>query len=237
MQYLILFFCLFSQLSFAQNDKVHVYLIPGQGSDYRLYKNITLDDPFQMHYVHHQEPAEGSSLQEYAALLFQQVDTSQAFILVGVSLGGMLAVEMNEWCDPLKTVVISSAKTRNELPFRYRFQRYLPIYKNVPGEISKQGALLLQPIVEPDRDQAKEVFVSMLQSKSPTFYERTIAMIMEWDRTTSPEGIIHIHGENDHTIPIRNVAFDHALETGSHMMTLTEGEKITALLHKIFKEN
>lgn len=227
---LILLSC---SLSFAQPEKLDVYLIPGQGSDYRLFDSLNLGDAYNTIYVHHCLPDEDMQMQDYAKELFYQIDTSRPYVLIGVSLGGMLAVEMNAFHKPYKTIIISSAKSRNELPARYRFQEHVPIYEVVSGDLSKKGALFLQPIVEPDRDNQKETFVSMLEDKDPDFLKRTIAMILEWQREESPEHIIHIHGNKDRTIPIKNVEYDYLIEEGSHMMVLTRSAEISKLLEKI----
>lgn len=220
----------------AQNDTINVYLIPGQGADYRLFNTINLGENYRLIPIHCHTPNKGTSMAEYARQLFQQIDTSQQYILIGVSLGGMLAVEINELHQAYKTIIISSAKSRNELPVRYRFQKHIPIYKWISPKANKKGALILQPIVEPDRNKQKETFIAMLNDKDPLFLNRTIAMILEWERTTYPEGITHIHGEKDKTIPIKNIDCNYLIKGGSHMMVLTRGEEISKLLLQILKE-
>jgi pimeloyl-ACP methyl ester carboxylesterase len=172
-------------------------------------------------------------MREYAHLLSAQIDTSKNYILVGVSLGGMICSELMDFLKPEKTILISSAKSRKEFPLRYRFQKTFPLYKIVPRSLLKFGAQLLQPVVEPDRNKCKAIFKSMLRSKSPEYYKRTIDMILNWNREESAEKIIHIHGTNDHTIPIRNVTPTHQVENGSHLMTLTRGDEINKLLLSI----
>jgi len=224
-------------LSKAQ-AQTNVYLIPGQGADYRLFNNIDLGEGYKLIKINHCIPEKGMLLNDYAHALFDQIDSSQPFILIGTSLGGMVAVEITAFADPLNTIIISSAKGINELPGRYRFQQYIPIYKLVSGGLSKSGALLLQPLVEPDRKNNKEIFKAMLHDKDPLFYKRSIAMIMEWRRENADslsKNIIHIHGENDHTIPIRNVTYDYKIEGGSHMITLTRGKEISELILSILE--
>lgn len=181
-------------------------------------------------------PYPDMSMRQYAALLSQQIDTSEPFVLIGTSLGGMLATEMSTFLTPEKVIIISSAKSRKELPHRYRFQRFIPIYDWIPAALSKRGALLLQPLVEPDRNQRKDVFVNMLKDKDPIFLKRTIQMIIEWDRKDAPENIIHIHGNLDHTLPHKHVNYNHLIETGSHMMALTRSDEISLLLLRILNE-
>ena len=145
----------------------------------------------------------------------------------------MIATELNELLNPEKVIIISSAKKRSELPGSYRFQKHIPVYKLVTPGMAKIGARILQPIFEPDRNKEKEIFTSMIKDKDPYFLRRTIKMIVNWDREEAPDDIIHIHGDKDHTIPIRNVEYDYLIIGGSHMMTLTEGAEISDLVNHI----
>jgi len=214
-----------------------VYLIPGQGADARLYKNIQLDTTvFEIRHITYFTPEKGWKMNDFAKALSSQIDTSIEYSIVGVSLGGMLATEMTDFLHPQKVVVISSAKSRKELPFRYRFQKTIPIQALVPPFMVKLGSQILQPIVEPDRMKDAATFKSMLKAKDPHFLKRTTNMILDWDRLEYNREIIHIHGDNDHTIPARNVAYDYLVEGGSHMMVLTRGALISEILNPILKE-
>lgn len=214
-------------------ENIPVYLIPGQGGDARLFNNLTLPPGYEARHVLYEQPEAGMSMQEYAKQLKQQIDTTRKFILLGVSLGGMLVTEMSELVDAEKVIIISSAKGRHELPGRYTFQKKFPIYKLVSPKTAKFGAKLLQPIVEPDRQKEKATFKAMLRDKDAIFLRRTIEMIMHWDRTVAPKNIIHIHGNKDHTIPIRKVDYDILVPGGSHMITLTRGEEISRLVEEV----
>jgi len=212
-----------------------VYLIPGQGADLRLFNNLTIDSAYKIRHVQYFTPEKGLTLQEYAKQLSTQIDTEQEFVLIGVSLGGMLATEMAEFLSPKKVIIISSAKNRKELPLQFRFQRTIPLYKILTPALAKKGALIMQPIIEPDRNKEKETFVQMLTDKDPIFLRRTIEMIIKWERELSLSKITHIHGNKDRTIPIKNVKYDYLINQGSHMMTLTRGQEISRLINKILK--
>ena len=69
--------------------------------------------------------------------------------------------------------MISSAKTCDELPGRYTFQKHLRLNRIVPKRLTKGGARLLQGIVEPDRKHDKETFKDMLKAKDPLYLKRT----------------------------------------------------------------
>jgi len=213
-----------------------VYLIPGQGGDARLFNNLQLDSSFTVKHINYDLPVKDSSMKAYAMQLSEQVDTAEPFVLIGVSLGGMLAVEMSEILQPEKTIIISSAKNKNELPVKLKFQQKVPLYKMVPGKVARWGAFVLQPIVEYDRNKEKATFKAMLTDKDPEFLKRTIPMIINWDRTTNNTKITHIHGDRDNTISIKNVSCDITVKNGSHMMVLTEGEKLSKIVNEELKK-
>jgi hypothetical protein len=233
--FLVLSLSLLSTLSHSQN-KTTIYLFHGQGSDERIFSALKPDSNFHIVNVIYPIPEKGTSLKEYAHILSKQVDTGSKYIFIGMSLGGMICCELADSMKPEKVIIISSAKYRSELPFRYRFQKTIPINAIVPAGLIKLGALILQPIVEPDRNKNKSTFKSMLKSKDPRYLKRTSNMIIHWDKKTYNPKIIHIHGTNDHTLPYRHVKAGHTIKNGSHMMTLTRGEEINALINSILSK-
>ncbi len=217
--------------SFSQT----IYLFPGQGSDERIFEKIKFDPSYKIVHIKYPVPEKGTTMKQFAEIIRQQIDTSGKYTFIGVSLGGMLCSELSETLHPEKIIIISSAKSRKDLPFRYRFQKSIPVYKIIPAGLIKLGARILQPIVEPDRKKNKSTFKSMLKSKDKKYLKRTINMIVKWDKTTYSNKIIHIHGTKDHTLPIRKLKADHIIKKGSHMMTLTRGEEINILIGSILK--
>jgi len=216
-------------------EKTNIYLLAGQGADERLFKKLIFSESYQVNYIEYSTPTYESSLKEYACTLSEQIDQSKPFILIGVSLGGMLATEMCDFMNPEKTIIIASAKNAKELPRSFNFQKKVPLYKLAGKRNVKWGARFLQPLVEPDRRKEKETFKAMLEDKDPEFLLRTIPMIMTWEREKSCDGIIHIHGTKDHTIPFRNVKSDYVIDGGSHMIALTESKKLNGILSEILK--
>ncbi len=175
-------------------------------------------------------------MQSFAQKLIPKIDTASPFILIGVSLGGMVAAELNELIHPLQTIIISSAKNRNELPRRYRFMRSFPLYRLFPAGFIKISSFIMQPLVEPDRRKEKAIFKSMLRKKDKRFLKRTIPIIVNWEKKTNVGmPMIHIHGKKDHTIPLKNIKADIVIDDGSHMMVLTEAQLISEKINEILE--
>lgn len=212
-----------------------IYLFPGQGADERLFSELKFDSTYRVVNVAYPRPEKKETISSFAEKLLRQIDTTKPFVLIGTSLGGMLCVELAHGIHPEKTIIISSAKNWSELPFRYRFQRSIPLYAIIPKALVKGGARMLQPIVEPDRKKHKAVFTSMLKSKDKRYMKRSVRMIIRWDRAECTAPVVAIHGTNDHTLQIRFVHPDVIVEGGSHMMTLTRSAEINALILELLK--
>jgi pimeloyl-ACP methyl ester carboxylesterase len=229
---LSLFILLFlSTVCQAGNVKT-IYFIPGQGSDKRIFDSLKIDSTYKIKYLEYDTLDKKMSLIELAKRLSSAIDTTEKFALIGVSLGGMISVELSEIINPEIVIIISSAKNRHDLPFRYKFQKSIPLFEILPARIFYWGAKILQPIVEPDRNKHKDTFKSMLYRKKPKYLKRSVRMIIKWKRKSNNNKIVHIHGTKDHTIPFRKVKSpDYKIENGSHMMTLTKANEISLILN------
>ncbi len=213
-----------------------IYLFPGQGSDERLFKHLVLPAGYDTLHISYPVPEKHETLAAYAMRFIEEIDLSTPYILVGVSLGGMICTELSDTLSPLRTILISSAKSTHELPGRYTFQKHFRLNRIIPKRMTKGGARLLQGIVEPDRKHDKETFKDMLKSKDPLYLKRTVDMIINWDRCTYSDKIVHIHGDKDHTIPIKNVRYDYLIEEGSHMMMITRAGEINQIIAHILNQ-
>jgi len=169
---------------------------------------------------------------EYAQELMPQIENEGKYFFVGVSLGGMLSVELADTLNPSKTIIISSAQNRSELPSRYRFMRNFRLYNAISAKRYKKSSIRTQKIVEPDRANDAELFSAMLNRKDSLFLKRATHMIVQWSRKQTPENVVNIHGDNDHTIPIKNVTAAYTIEGGSHMMAHTRSEEVFSIVQK-----
>ena len=224
------FLALFGCLA-AGADPPIAYLIPGQGADGRLFANLKIEG-YRTEVLELPVPEKRERMPQYAARIAEGIDTTGEFALVGVSLGGMVAVEIAKIASPVAVVVISSAKTRSELPPRYRILKWLPLHRIFGGRFYKATGQVARPIFEPDSREDDEVFAEMLRDKDPRFMRRSIDCIVTWENGTVPPGVVHIHGDRDHTIPARNVRDAIIVEGGSHVMVFTRGAEISALVNR-----
>ncbi|WP_051584663.1 alpha/beta fold hydrolase [Pedobacter jeongneungensis] len=100
---------------------MNTYFICGLGADKRIFAKLKLDEKINMIHVDWIKPVKNESLSAYAERLSKVIDNAQPFALVGVSFGGMIAVEIAKILNPVSTIIISSTMLSNHLPVLYRF--------------------------------------------------------------------------------------------------------------------
>jgi pimeloyl-ACP methyl ester carboxylesterase len=191
---------------------------------------MNFPDSFELKFMTLPTPNKGEMLPEYAKRFISEIDTTKPYSLIGVSLGGMICSELADLLDPERVILISSAKCAAELPAKYRFQQKVRLNRVIPASWYRGGAMLLQPLVEPDRNKEKETFKRMLKSKDKVYMKRAVDMIINWNRKSYNPNIIHIHGDSDNTIPIKNVKPTITVAGGSHMMALTRGQNLGRII-------
>ena len=232
----LIFLTLFLTFLPLEGQELRVYLFPGQGADHRQFRDIRFPVDVDTVHISYPVPDKRESMESFALSFIPLIDQEHPFVLMGVSLGGMLCTELADTLNPLGVIVVSSAKSYMELPGRYTFMRKFHLNRIIPKGLTKGGARVLQGIVEPDRKHDKETFKDMLKAKDPLYLKRTVDMIINWERTSHSEHIIHIHGDKDHTIPIKNVRYDYLIEEGSHMMMITRAGEINQILRYILNQ-
>ncbi|MFK8055372.1 MAG: alpha/beta hydrolase [Saprospiraceae bacterium] len=211
-------------------EQMRLYLIPGTGADERLFHQLDLSN-FDTVNIDLPTPLKKESLKQYSLrIATQQMDTTRPFAILGVSLGGMVATELADLLSPEAVVVIASAKTSDEIPPSYHLARYVPIHYLVGGKTMRWFTKQVQPRFEPMEDAQRDLFLEMLYGKDPAFLKGAVRMMVDWDRTDSPDGIIHIHGQHDHTIPYKHTLPTHSVVDAGHMLTYSMPEVVEGVL-------
>lgn len=95
-----------------------IYLLSGLGADKRVFDFIDLSG-FKTNHVDWVAPIDNESIENYAKRLLRQIKTKRP-IIIGVSFGGMVTVEIAKQIETEKVILISSAKTRLDIPFYFR---------------------------------------------------------------------------------------------------------------------
>ena len=198
----------------TQIKKGRLVVIPGMGADFRLFAGISFPN-WEMEILDYIPHRPGESLRDYALRMLDGVPKNEAFALLGVSMGGMLAVEMAKERKVEKLVLISSAKGRSELPWRLRIQTQLPLLHLLPSGIVPYFYGLASWAMGIKNKKGRDLFVDMSRKARVAFFKWAIVAIGRWDNQEHPK-CLHIHGTKDLVLPVlgqKNVIW---IEGGTH---------------------
>ncbi|WP_461452226.1 alpha/beta fold hydrolase [Mucilaginibacter sp.] len=215
---------------------IKVFLISGLGADTRLYNNIEIPDEFEVTPIDWIEPHQTDTLITYAQKIIYQYDIRPNSIVIGTSLGGMIAVEIAKKVALRTTILISSIKTIQERPAYFSFFRAFPVYKLFPGKSLPAIAILIKPVFGKMVGNDAWLFQDMLKKSSPVFVKWAMGAILNWDNMITPANVYHIHGDVDHVFPVKYIKDAAILEGGSHIMIFDKAKQVNKWIKPILKK-
>lgn len=210
-----------------------VYFISGLGADRSVFERLVLPAEYIIHHIDWIQFEKNEQLDSYAKRLSKAIDASQPFVLIGLSLGGMLASEMTDFLQPSKAIIISSAPTAKQLPPWFRWMGRTRLNKLVPLLFYKQRHALLHWLFGIHTREEKELFSYIVLNADPLFVHRAINAVLQWKRETRNKNIVHIHGDADNLLPVRFAKPDITIKGGGHLMVFSKAEEVSLVLNEI----
>lgn len=207
-----------------------VYILSGLGADERVFKKLDLL-PLEPVYLKWIPPYKNESIESYASRLLSQI-TDKKPVLIGLSFGGMMAIEIAKQIETEKIILLSSAKTKYEIPWYYRFIGFLNIQRVFPIRYFKKVKFLTNWLFGITTHEEKILLKTIIEETDHDYLIWSIEKIIKWQNRFVPENIIHIHGTSDRVLPIRYVKCDYKIKGGGHFMTLNMPGDISDIIKK-----
>lgn len=207
-----------------------IYAISGLGMDKEAFAKLDLCG-YKMVYVEWLKPDVNESFEAYTLRLANHYSIPQkGAYVIGLSLGGMCLVELAKQYNFEKVVLISTIKTKYELPAIYRLSKYFPLYKLLPDKKLTFSKLFLNWFFTSDNKEEKVVLRKVINEIDPTFLKWGMHNIINWNNEKLPTDFLHIHGQKDRIFPIRKIKYVMRIREGGHILTVNSA---TALSYHI----
>jgi pimeloyl-ACP methyl ester carboxylesterase len=208
-----------------------IYLISGLGADKRAFQFLSLS-AYKLIHVEWIKPSQHESLSAYAKRLSVQIPNENP-IIIGLLLGGIIAMEIIKHISIEKVILISSVKTKNEIPFYYRILAILPIHKIIPAAWLKKSSFIVDCFFGVQTKDEKKLLKTILKDTDSKFLKWSLNEIINWKNIIVPDNIFHIHGTNDKILPFRFVKPNYTIKDGGHFMVVNKAEEISAIIKSI----
>ena len=207
-----------------------IYIFSGLGADERAFQNLDLTN-FDPIYIRWLPVSNKENIIDYAKRLLPQIGTSQP-ILMGLSFGGLIAIEVAKLIATEKVILISSAKTGKEIPLYYRIAGSLQLQRVLPTRLLVNPSRLANWMFGITTSEDKKLLADILHDTDPHFLKWAITQIVEWSNKQQISNLVQIHGTADRILPFRKVRADIVIANGGHFMVVNRSQEIS----KIFKD-
>jgi len=204
-----------------------VYLIPGLGTDRRLFSRLDLGGACPR-YLEWPAYGRGATLRGIAEALSTAVDATRPHVLVGVSMGGMVAQEIACITHPVRVVLISSVTGPEEFPRLLRFSRATGAHHLISDLTVRASWPLRRPFGVKDRAIAA-LLCQMAFAQGGRQIRRGTDAILRWQGGRWKGGLVRIHGDADRVLPLRR-RVDHVVRRGTHTIVISRAEEVSRLL-------
>jgi pimeloyl-ACP methyl ester carboxylesterase len=208
-----------------------IYFFSGLGVDDRVFRDIDLTG-FDVTFVQWITPLRSESIEAYSRRLSQEIRGDHP-VLIGLSFGGMIAMEISKHIAVEQVILIASAKTKKEIPFYYRMAGLFRLHKLVPIGLLRNPTLLNNWAFGVKNAGDKRLFREILQDTDPVFLRWAINEVVRWKNPVIGSNVVHIHGTADKLLPFAFVKADIAVKGGEHFMTVTRSLEMTRILREV----
>ena len=208
---------------------VKVYFISGLAADGRVFKNLRLPPGFEPVYLDWIQPLKDESLRAYALRLAEKIDRTEKFVLVGLSMGGMIAVEIANHIPVELTIIIASIPLSKQLPYYFRVGASLYLHHIIPITLIKNAAIAKR-LFTTETKEDKELLKAIIRESDPRFIKWALTAILKWSNEKAPQNLIHIHGTRDELLRIRFTKPTHTIPKAGHLMVMNRSYEINKIL-------
>ncbi|SHI58353.1 alpha/beta hydrolase [Aquimarina spongiae] len=218
-------------------EVTHVYFVPGMAADVSIFEHIRLPEAhFKTYTIPWKIPNKEESIAEYAQRMCEEIRHENA-VLLGVSFGGVIVQEMSKYLQLKKLIIVSSVKSKDELPKRMKIARKTGLYKLLPTAVVSKI------------DNWEKLAFGDFAKKRATMYQRYLSVndkgyldwaiknMVCWEQEEAPENLIHIHGDKDIVFPIANIKNCITVDQGTHVMIVNRARWFNKHLPEIIRDN
>ena len=210
--------------------KKPIYCISGLGADEKIFTNLHIHG-YELRYIPWIRPHKKEKIDGYARRMGEYIKEDNA-VLLGVSFGGMMGIEIAKQKHLKKLIIVSSIKSKEEMPRWMKAAGKLKLDKNFTGRLHRYTEKIDNNRLGVSTKEEKEMVRNYRKNADLVFVEWAISQIVNWKNAWHPENIIHINGDKDKIFPIKKLSPTYIIKDGTHMMIHNRAREISEYIQK-----
>jgi hypothetical protein len=213
--------------------KTKLFVFSGLGVDKRIFEKLDLSE-FDCVFIDWIQAEKNETLQQYAFRISKDIPENAS--ILGVSFGGMLAIEIANHKKTNHLFLISSAKTKFELPLLYRLAGKIGLIRLLPSTLLKKANFISYWFFGMKTSEEKRLLKEILTDTNSCFLKWAMRVICLWNNVKAPENFTHFHGSADRILPFRKINGATKIENGGHLMVYSQAKDISIVMKSTFSD-
>ncbi len=208
-----------------------IYLIPGVGANDAIFQNLDLSG-YEVVHLKWPKHRKNEHIGTYVKKLLPQIKKDTQPVLLGMSFGGIVAIELAKLINPHKVIIVSSIKTYHERPIKFLFLNSLKFHRLVPGKLVVKFRFWMNWLLGKLTTHDFELIETMLRDADIEFNEWAVDQVIHWRNQDVPDNLTHIHGTRDRIFPDFYVKDAIWIKGGTHFMIVNRAKEISKIIRK-----
>ena len=170
----------------------------------------------------------------YAQRMAHQIpENNQPSVIVGVSFGGLIAIEVSKLRPGARTIIISSIKTINELPGYLRFLGKLNLHHYLPLHWVKKLPWFFAWVFGAGTDIEKQLLSGIIRDTNMDFVKWAFTAIVNWRNKQRVVNLIHVHSNQDKIFPLSYIMEPDVVYSGGHLIIFSAAAELSVFINRI----
>jgi pimeloyl-ACP methyl ester carboxylesterase len=206
-----------------------VYFLSGLGADRRMFISVRLPEGYEAVHLDWFRPDKGETLKAYAHRMNEGIKEENP-IVAGLSFGGIMAQEIARIRPVSKLILLSTIKSRKEMPPLYKFGSLFKLQYLVGKWMLVFPRFISYYIFSVKAPAEKRLLNAVLDDIDPTFLHWAIRSTAKWNPPALNTPYYHIHGDSDRIFPLKYVKPDKVVEKGGHLIVMTHPRQVSQII-------
>ena len=208
-----------------------IYCISGLGATAKAFSKLHIEG-YRLQVIEWLQPLAKETIEAYAARMRGCIREENP-VLMGLSFGGMMCIEIAKQMPVQKIILVSSIKTKAELPFWMKTAAKLRLHKITPLKTNSRLTRPLQnyflgAITAEDKDMA----IQFRKNADVVYVRWAIDKVLNWNNGWQHPSTIHIHGDADKMFPVKRVNATAVVKNGGHFMIMNKAAAVSQLIRQ-----
>lgn len=209
---------------------MRIYAFSGLGADQRVFDFLNLEA--EVICVPWITPFKDEDLTSYSKRLGEGLELKGDFALLGLSFGGLVAVELNKMVKAKRCILISSIESQRELPALYKWIGRIRIMNLIPSKLLIPPKFLGNYLFSA---RNKKLLGQILNDSDAKFNKWALNQLLTWKNERLSKNVTRIHGDKDKLLMASQFSNVHWVKSGGHFMIVDRSKVVEGLINKTLR--